>query len=312
MMQAMKLSREFFEEVAKPRLFSDFPEIAPHIAAGLVGNGSECFGYDDELSTDHDWGIDFFIWLKDEDEGHIEPLTKWKNALFEEHSDKMLRRRSEYGARIGVMTEGCFYESLIGFPDGPQRIQDWRVIPEENLALVVNGEVFFDGAGEFTKTREYLLGFYPEQLRLKKIAARCMAIAQTGQYNLSRCIKREDWVTLRTVLSRFNDEVISLVFLLNRIYKPYYKWAYKRMTELPILGDAIGTELYSLALLSALDSDTFKKQEECIARICGALISELKRQELASSDDWFMAVHGAEVQSKITDDFLRHLPPQCE
>ncbi len=311
-MQAMRLSREFFEQAAKPRLWMDFPEIAPRIAAGLVGNGSECFGYDDELSTDHDWGVDFFIWLTEEDKDLVQQLSNWKADLLEENSDKELRRRSQYGAQIGVMTVGDFYRGLIGFPDGPQSILDWRLIPQENLALAVNGEVFCDGAGEFTKTRKYLLGFYPEQLRMKKIAARCMAIAQTGQYNLNRCIKREDWVTLRTVLSRFNDEVIGLVFLLNRVYKPYYKWAYRRMTELPILGATLGKELYSLALLSALDSDTFIKQEEGISRICSALISELIRQELASSDDWFMATQGAEVQSRITDDFLRRLPPQYE
>ncbi len=312
MTQAIRLSREFFDEVAKPRLFMDFPEIAPRIAAGLVGNGSECFGYDDELSIDHDWGIDFFVWLSDEDKDFIEPLSKWKRTLFEEHSDKELRQRSEYGAYIGVMTEGGFYSSLIGFPDGPHSIEEWRATPQENLALAVNGEVFYDGAGEFTKTRKHLLDFYPEQLRMKKIAARCMAIAQTGQYNLNRCMKRADWVTLRTVLSRFNDEVISLVFLLNRTYKPYYKWAYRRMTELPILGSEIGKELYSLALLSGLDFETFKKQQECISRICGMLIIELKAQKLVKSDDWFMATHGAEIQSRITDDFLRRLPPQYE
>ena len=312
MLQALRLSREFFEEIAKPQLFADFPSVAPRIASGLVGNGSECFGYDDEFSRDHDWGIDFFLWLTEEDMSFIEPLTLWKNALFEKYPEKVLRRRSQYGAHIGVMTAGSFYESLIGFPEGPQSIQQWRMVPQENLAMAVNGEVFCDGAGLFTKTRDYLLRFYPEHLRMKKIAARCMAIAQTGQYNLSRCALRGDFVTFRTVLSRFNDEVIGLVFLLNRVFMPYYKWAYRRMTELPILGAEIGRELYDLALLSGSGSEVLKNQEACVSRICCALIGELQRQGLASSEDWFMATHGAEVQSKITDAFLINLPPQYE
>lgn len=309
---ALQLSRAFFEETAKPKLYRDFPDYYPRIAAGLVGNGSECFGYDDEISRDHDWGVDFFLWLTEEDRHLIGPLTEWKTELFENHFDKPLRCRSEYGAFVGATTAGDFYTSLIGFPEGPDTIQEWRAIPQENLALAVNGEIFFDPLGLFTKTREYLLRFYPEQLRLKKIAARCMAIAQTGQYNLHRCIKREDWVTLRTVLARFGDEVMGLVFLLNRVYKPFYKWAWRRMRELPILGEPVAVELLALARLAGLDAETFKKQEECISRICSLLISELRHQGLSKSNDWFMATHGAEVQALISDAFLSRLPPQYE
>jgi len=312
MTRAMELSRAFFEETVKPALFKDFPDEYPRIAAGLVGNGSECFGYDDEISRDHDWGIDFFLWLSDEDRRLIEQLNEWKRALFERHPEKPLRRRSEYGAFVGAVTVGDFYAGLIGFPEGPKTVQEWRAVPQENLALAVNGEVFTDPLGRFTATREYLQRFFPEPLRLKKIAARCMAIAQTGQYNLRRSRTREDWVTFRTVLSRFTDEAAGLVFLLNRVYKPYYKWVWRRMKELPILGELIAGELLALAELSGLDDETFKKQEDCISRICASLISELRRQGLSNSNDWFLATHGEQVQALINDGFLSRLPPQYE
>lgn len=46
---------------------------------------------------------------------------------------------------------------------------------------------------EFTRWRKTLLDFYPEDVRLKKIASRCMTIGQAGQYNLARCVKRGDF-----------------------------------------------------------------------------------------------------------------------
>ena len=128
----------------------------------------------------------------------------------------------------------------------------------------VNGAVFRDPAGQFTAVRAYLLEHhYPRDLRLKKIAAKCMAIAQTGQYNFDRCRKRRDWVTLRTVLARFQSETIALVFLLNRVFQPYYKWEFRRMTELPLLGERIGSGPVSYTHL-----DVYKRQLLCHHGLC--------------------------------------------
>ena len=33
------------------------------IAVGLVGKGSDCFGFDDVLSQDHDFGPRFVMWV---------------------------------------------------------------------------------------------------------------------------------------------------------------------------------------------------------------------------------------------------------
>ncbi len=311
-MKGLELSRRYFFEVAEPQLKRDHPDIYGRLAAGLVGNGSECFGYDDELSRDHDWGVDFFLWVPDNDRGRIPDLTEWKNKLFTEYPPEFMRSRSEYGARIGVMTVGDFYKSLIGYPEGPNEIGDWRRIPEENLAMAVNGEVFIDHAGLFAATREKLLRYYPEDLRKKKLAARCMAIAQTGQYNLNRCYKRQDWVTYRSVMARFTDNIISTVFLLNKVFKPFYKWAYRRMTELPILGKEIGDKLKTAAVTGGLDAEAFDALQKEVGEICALLTAELQRQRLALNGDWFMTTHGEEIQQSIQDSFLRALPAQYE
>ena len=55
---------------------------------------------------------------------------------------------------------------------------------------------------------------------------------------------------MNTVISRFIDSVIGLVFLLNRVYKPYYKWQSRMMRSLPILGPEIFGEIDELLLIT--------------------------------------------------------------
>ena len=72
-MKGLELNRAFFEEI-RPALQRDFPELYAELAAGLVGNGSECFGYDDAISRDHDWGVALQLWLPEEERGSIPAL----------------------------------------------------------------------------------------------------------------------------------------------------------------------------------------------------------------------------------------------
>jgi hypothetical protein len=309
---AMELTRRYYIDIAEPQLKKEFPELYAVLAAGLVGNGSECFGYDDEISRDHDWGIDFFIWLPEERRSDVPVLQKWKDTLFMQHPPAYIRERSNYGATLGVMTAGDFYKSLIGYPEGPSTIMDWRRVPEENLAMATNGNVFVDNSGVFTDVRNRLLQFYPEDLRLKKLAARCMAIAQTGQYNVRRCFRRKDFVALRGVLTRFSENVISAVFLINKVYKPYYKWAFRKMTTLPELGAELSPHLTQIALSGIEDQASFTAVTESIDFICRRLRDVMKLKGLASSDDWFLTTQAEELQQKIQDSFLRSLPTQYE
>ena len=62
----IRLAREYYEEYGREMIERDFPAYAGRIAVGLAGGGSDCFGYDDEASRDHDWGPDFCLWLTDE------------------------------------------------------------------------------------------------------------------------------------------------------------------------------------------------------------------------------------------------------
>jgi len=139
-----------------------------------------------------------------------------------------------------------------------------------------------------------------------------MSLAQTGQYNHERTAKRHDWVTLRTVLSRFTDSAIAMTFLLNKAYKPYYKLAFRALKDLPILGREVSLLLNKIAGVGGFDEECLSAQRLCISELCSLFSSELKAQGLADIDDWFLTSHGEAVQKRIQDEFLRSLPAQYE
>ena len=59
-MKGLELSRAYFEAYGRPMLERDFAQVIDRIAVGLVGHGSECFGFDDEISLDHDVSNGFY------------------------------------------------------------------------------------------------------------------------------------------------------------------------------------------------------------------------------------------------------------
>ena len=290
-----------------------FPAYLDRIAAGLVGEGSDCFGFDDEISRDHDWGAAFCLWLTKEDYTKVgADLQAAYDRLpvsfegFQARKDSPLAQK-----RYGVLETARFFTQFTGLDHVPATLREWRAIPESFLATATNGQVFHDPLGEFTSIRNGLKAFYPEDVRLKKIAARCMTIGQSGQYNYFRCMRRREHVAAYYALAQFTDAVISLVFLLNRAYKPFYKWMHRALASLPVLGG----EIHELLDQMVLERDTQAEIGniiEIIERICGLIVIELQIQGLSDQASDFLCDHGPVVQSKITDPQLKAMHVMAE
>lgn len=314
-LKGLAVSKALFNEKAKTELADQFPDLFRRIAAGLVGNGSECFGYDDDISRDHDWGADFYIWLPDDLSGNIEEIRIWKTAFMKGVSGYPLRKQSRYGADPSVVTLGDFYVSLIGYPEGPESCREWISVPEGHLAMAVNGEVFMDNEGRFSSIRERLKKHYPEEILYKRMAARCMMMAQSGQYNLVRCHKRDDEVTAYQTMARFAEEAIWMVHLLNKTYMPFYKWAYRSLKDLPVLGAEMAERINRLYASAEEEREAGiqavrKKREETAEQICTMIADELRHRGLTSGGDNFLIAHAEQLGSRISDPFLRSLPLQ--
>ena len=66
-MTGLVLSQAYYRQACLPILREKLPECLGRMAVGLVGEGSECFGWDDDISRDHSWGPRIFFWLTSED-----------------------------------------------------------------------------------------------------------------------------------------------------------------------------------------------------------------------------------------------------
>lgn len=62
-MKGLDLARDYYIQCGRPMIQEKFESYASHITVGLCGEGSECFGFDDEISKDHDFGPAFCMWL---------------------------------------------------------------------------------------------------------------------------------------------------------------------------------------------------------------------------------------------------------
>lgn len=308
-MKGLKISERYFWEYGAPMIEHKFGDYKERIAAGLVGEGSECYGFDDEISRDHDWGPGFCLWLNKEDYLAIGADLRGKlTGIPAEFEGFGPREVTEWGGdRIGVFEIEEFYKRYTGFDHVPASNREWRIIPEVNLATCTNGKVFTDPLGVFTKFREGLESFYPEDVRLKKIASRCMAIAQLGQYNFMRCIQRKEFVAARYVEAQFSVHVISLIFLLNRRYTPFYKWMHRAMRDLSILGEVV----YKLLSDIAIGYGPAKKNQ-LMGEICAIIIDEFHREGLSDSPSGSLLDHAPVIQSKIQDNELRNTDVRME
>ena len=301
-MKGLELSQRFFEAHGLPLLHQEFGDYVDRMAVGLVGDGSDCFGFDDHLSQDHDWGPGFCVWLVTSDYDAISrPLQEAIDRLpktFAGYGPRMVSQGGE--GRVGVFEMRSFYQGFIGLDHLPSDLNEWLLIPENSLAACTNGKVFWDPLGEFSKWRAELSTFYPDDVRLKKIASRCMTIGQSGQYNFPRCVKRGEYFGARYAETKCCADVISLVFLLNRKYTPFYKWMHRAVKDLPILGNYVHEQIAGI-----VNEWDCSKKESLIEAVCGVLIQGLRAQGMTDSESSYLPDHGPVIKSRIQDENLR-------
>ncbi|NTV77567.1 MAG: DUF4125 family protein, partial [Clostridiales bacterium] len=287
-MTGLTLCEAYYKEYGAPMINQRFSQYSDRIAVGLVGEGSECFGFDDTLSKDHDFGPGFCMWLTKEDYEKIGEELQNEYEKLPKVYGGMERKVTKHGdGRVGVFEIDTFYEHLLGGNKIPKTEEDWFILEDNQLAAATNGRIFSDPLGSFTGIRKILLAHYPSRVREVKLAKELIWMSQLGQYNFSRMIARNEIVTAGIILHDYFKHTMSAVYLLNRQYAPFYKWMHKGMQHLPVLAEIM--DILRAMEDMAIEDERLPLTIEIIAQL---VLHELKKQGLNHGEDLYLEKHG--------------------
>ncbi len=306
-MKGIELARKYYEAFGTDMIREQFPEYGEIIAAGLTGSGSECYGYDDGISEDHDFEPGFCLFIPGEDivdrktEFQLERAYAKLPAEFEGYRRQKMAPAG--GQRHGVFRIEDFFTDRIGCLPENMTAADWIRIPEYALAEAVNGEMFRDDAGLMEDQRNILRNM-PEDIRKKRLAGHLLMMAQSGQYNYNRCVWREESGAAQLAVGEFVKHAMATAFLLKKRCMPYYKWSFRALRELE--GEETARSLEWL-LTTGNDKKTAEEKYFCMEGIAAGVIEKLQEQGLTQAVCGDLEKHGYSVNDGIKDSTVRNM-----
>lgn len=314
----LKLNRRFYTEIVQPLLRTSFPNLS--YAAALIGSGSEVLGFDTEMSMDHDWGLNFFLLLREED---IEQRDVISNLLSRQLPATFLDVPVAFPAiptgsivhvmkrpvdgpidhRIIPITLRDFVRIQLGYDlSQPLQAADWLTFHSSALGEFVAGEVYHDGIGELTALRNRL-AWYPHDVWLYLLASGWQRIGQE-EHLMPRAGSVGDELGSAIIASRLVRDIMNLCFLMERQYAPYAKWfgsAFKRLRSSQSLWPILWRAQQAPAWRSR--QEALGQAYEILAAMHNALGISRKLPETVSSfyDRPFQVIHGGLFAQALTE-----------
>jgi len=307
-------SRRFYDKQVAPMISARFPEYENRIAVGVVGEGSDCFGYDDLVSRDHDFGTGVCLWLTEEDYNKIGGLLSIAYNELVDSNPGSLSLSPRLRARRGVMSSSMFYSNILNVlcdaSNGGLREEDWYELDHTCLATAVNGEVFRDELGEFTRFRQMLLDYYPDRIWKIRMINELHKFASSVQVNYARCMTRGDIVAAEMCRSQGIESAMELVFLLKRQYPPYYKWTFRALTELEetehyaellreLAGYGLDPDLWRGRRYNANILNSDDKVIIAVEKLATGILDEMRRNGLTDGTDPYLEIYCTELQRSL-------------
>ena len=244
-MNGIELAEKYYKTYGESAFSSAFPEILPFLCFGLSGAGSECYGFDDEISRDHDFEPGFCVFYPEDklDSRQVFALERAYAKLPADFMGLSRQKIASYGGvrRRGVIGVNEFFSRYVPGGAAPSDLSGWASIPEQNLCEALNGRVFADYYGLFSSVRASLADM-PEDIKKKRLSGLLFAISQSGWYDALRMLQRGDTAASRLFLAEFARDAARCVYILNGRYSPYMKWLIRGLKELP--SDAVCSEIH--------------------------------------------------------------------
>lgn len=234
----LELSRLFFEEVVKRLMHKHVPRIK--YAAGLIGDGSEVLGFDDEVSTDHHWGPRLMLFVSNKDHKEFAQViinilrqnlpfafkgysTNWGEPDGEGTRQLVWVSGGLVNHRVEIFTAKGFFDEYLGVNSSREvSLLDWLTLPQQRLRAVTAGDVFQDDLGDLMKMRKKF-DHYPSEVRRYMLASQWARIGQE-EHLMGRAGIAEDDLGSRLIATRLVRDIMMMGFLMEKVYAPYAKW----------------------------------------------------------------------------------------
>jgi hypothetical protein len=195
----------------------------------------------------------------------------------------------ETGQRVGVFRISDFIRRISGCDKAPKTFDEWWKVDETKLATLMAGQIFEDPLGLFTMLRR-AFEYYPEEIRLIKLANSLHTAAQAGQYNLPRARRRGDIGMMYFTLSEFCEAACQVGYLINRQYMPYYKWRMRGIDRFTLLPE-LRVNLESIMKTNPADPAI----DEKIEKLCARITATLRHKKLTTASDIYLETQSREV-----------------
>jgi len=235
------VSREFFHEIIKPILEREFPAETKQTAFGVFGYGSEVLKLDDEYSSDHHWGLrinalipDYLVSIR-----RANMLQAVADNIPETYQGHSLREGYSGVAGLEIDSLEGFLKRTVGNISPPETYQEWLDVPEEDITHVINGEIWYDPSGCFSNIRRNFQNYYPEPVRLRRIAHWCRYYSGMGTYALRRALLRDNEYFASVAFGKAIRWGVQLAFMLDKQYYTYDKWIMAFFEKLPRLAEPL-------------------------------------------------------------------------
>ncbi|MBM7797140.1 hypothetical protein JOE57_000061 [Microlunatus panaciterrae] len=206
-------------------------------------------GFDDTMSTDHDWTARVVLHLDNADSEIV-------GTLQEELAGSMPPRYGGVPTNVEVATVADYFQTQLGLDISQQwDAYDWISLAEHRLCEITSGAVFHDEVGLHDIRKR--LSYYPRDVWYYLLGAAWWRVHP--ELNLvGRTGYVGDDVGSSLIAAEMVSALMHLSFLIERRYAPYRKWLGTAFARLQIASNLLPK------LQQVLRSQTWQEREQAL------------------------------------------------